>query len=360
MCCNNTTQQLFATNNNLDTKNLLQNIQVAKLSIFAFVFVLGIWGNIMVIATIFTQNRLRSPSNYFIANLAISDLGALCLSMPLAAIRDIADWPFGEIACRFISPLKDVFLHVSMITLTAIAVDRYIQIVHPFGRKLSFYKVKLIIALIWLVDYLLISLPMAFIMKVLTIPSGLKICAPQWSPQHRRIAVLCLASFIILFLFVTAFAYLGVGVALTQQRKRIVQRAKESNVQEKTYRRQLEKNAKTIKVMIAIVVAFWFSALPLTVFALLMELRWIKVSLIDSAITLFITFTLLFLQNCVNPIILYVLSKEMRTGFAACAQCCPKYQQQMTSQPRHYAVNGGGKVIHDVNINTYQPTRVQV
>lgn len=319
---NTTTKQPFTLNDSdLDSNKLLQNVQVAQLSIFAFVFVLGVWGNIIVIVTIFTHKALRSSSNYFIANLAVSDLGGLCLSMPLAALDHLADWPFGDVACRFINPLKDLFLHVSMVTLTAIAVDRYVHIAHPFTPNLSSFKVKLVIVLIWLVDYLLVPLPMAFVMGVQSSGTGITMCFPMWSAQHRRIAIICLASIILLSLFVMAFAYLGVGIALTQQRKRIVQRAQRSGVEQEPYRRQLEKNAKTVKVMVVIVIAFWFSALPLTLFGLLSEFEMLKLTLTEVSIASSATITLLFFQNCMNPIILYVLSKEMRSGFVGCVKC---------------------------------------
>ena len=325
-------------------------MHVVQLSIFAFVFVLGIWGNIMVIVTIFTQNRLRSSSNYFIANLAVSDLGALCLSLPVAALHSLVGWPLGDIACRFINPLKDLFLNVSMVTLTAIAVDRYLHIAHPFRTQLSFYKVKLVIVLIWLINYILIPLPMAFVMKVQTSKSALKLCQPVWSGQHRRIAIICLSSFIFMFAGITALAYLGVGLALKQQRKRIVQRARKSGIQEKMYRRQLEKNAKTLKVMVVIVVAFWFSALPLTLYGLLSELKVLKMSGDESSLTFFVTVTLLLLPNSMNPIILYVVSREMRSGFAACVQCRTNDKRMVFSQSRKHSLQSAGKMCTANNV----------
>ena len=353
MCCNNTTYpQQFSG-------KLLQNVQVAQLSIFAFVFVLGVWGNIVVIVTIFTHKPLRSASNYFIANLAVSDLGGLCLSMPLAVLHHLVDWPFGDLACRFVSPLKDLFLHVSMVTLTAIAIDRYVHIAHPFAAKLSIFKVKLVIAMIWLVDYLLVALPMAFVMRVQSM-GGIRFCVPTWSAQHRRITIICLVGIIFLSLFVTAFAYLGVCIAMRQQRKRIVQRKeRDSCGQENVYARQLEKNAKTVKVMMAIVVAFWLSALPLTLFGLLNEFQALRLTLTESSVTAFACITLLFFQNCINPIILYVLSKEMRSGFAACARCRATDKQDSFTQSRNQTMHGIDRAC-SYDTGTYQRRGVGV
>lgn len=315
---------------------LLDKLQVARFSIFAFVWVLGIWGNVMVIATICITKRLRSASNYFIANLAVADLGALCISMPMAVIGQVTDWPFGGIVCRFLNPLKDLFLHVSFITLTVIAIDRYVHTVYPFKPHISTYKVKLIIALIWLVDYLIVPLPMGFVMKVSKHPlNGFKVCMARWPPEGQKISILVLAGFLFLSVFLTALAYLGVGIAMLRQRARIRKRAQEApGMQEKGLRRQLEKNAKTVKLMIVIVLAFWLTVLPLTVLGLLLELKVVALNATEYVISLFIVLHLLFLQHCLNPVILYVLCKEMRAGFAACLQGCCGGKKQDTECPR--------------------------
>lgn len=366
---------------NNDFMRLLDQLQVARFSIFSFVWVLGIWGNVMVITTICTTKRLRSSSNYFIANLAVADMGALCISVPMAVIGQVTDWPFGEIVCRFLNPLKDLFLHVSFITLTAIAIDRYIHIAHPFKPHISIYKVKLIIGLIWLVDYLLVPLPMGFVMKVDKHPNGYDVCMTKWSPEGQKISILVLSGFVFLSVFMTALAYLGVGVAMFRQRGRIKKRAQGQGAatQEKSLRRQLEKNAKTVKLMIVIVLVFWLTVLPLTVLGLLLELKVLKLTSSEYVISLFIVLHLLFLQHCTNPIILYVLCKEMRAGFAGCVQGCygnKKYEgyprrcssTQMRKdsmptkpeqQPVHLAVNGITKM-YSINHDNKRGPSVQV
>ena len=351
---NNTTLSFVM---NEEFSKLLEQLQVARFSIFSFVWVLGIWGNVMVIATICSTKRLRSSSNYFIANLAVADLGALCISMPMAVIGQVTDWPFGEIVCRFLNPLKDLFLHVSFITLTAIAIDRYIHTAYPFKPHISIYKVKLIIALIWLIDYLLVPLPMGFVMKVETHLNGLKVCMTKWSPKLQKISILVVAGFVFLSIFLTALAYLGVAVAMFRQRGRIKKRAQEMVTQEKAMRRQLEKNAKTVKLMIVIVLAFWLTVLPLTIFGLLLELKVLVLTPTEYVISLFVVLHLLFLQHCINPIILYVLCKEMRAGFGACMQSCScvrKKNQRLSrrcgkTQLRKESVNTIHDQQHSVN-----------
>lgn len=321
---------------NEDFLKLLDQLQIPRFCIFSFVWVLGIWGNAMAIITISTKKKLRSSSNYFIVNLAVADMGALCISMPMAMIGQVTDWPFGRIVCRFLNPLKDLFLHVSIITLTAIAIDRYIHTTYPFKPQISIYKVKLIIALIWLVDYLLVPLPMGFVMEVDKHPNGFDVCMAKWSPEGQKISIIVLSGVLFLTVILTALAYLGVAVAMFRQRARIKKRAQEVEAtQERAMRRQLEKNAKTVKLMVVIVLAFWFTVLPLTFLGLLLELQVLVLSASEYVISLFIVLQLLFLGHCINPVILCILCKEIRYAFVTCLAACCTCGKQLKRRPRN-------------------------
>lgn len=310
------------SNKNQDFNKLLGDLQVGRFCIYSFIWVLGILGNIAVILTICRTKRLRSSSNYLIVNLAVADLASLCIAMPMILIVQITDWPFGLIVCRFINPLKDLFLHVSMITITVIAIDRYVHTVYPFKTPIPLYKVKLIILLIWLVDYLLIPLPMGFVMKIQRHQmNGHEVCMAIFTPEWQKISILLLSSFLFLSLFLTAFAYVGVGFVMFKQRKRIKLRAQDAGIHARSLKRELEKNLKTVKLMMAIVVAFWLSVLPLTMFALLLELKVLMPTREQYVIIFFLASHLLFLQHCINPVILYLLSKDMRAGFYKCCTC---------------------------------------
>ena len=71
---------------------------------YSIIFMLGITGNVLVILTILQNTRMRTVTNLFLLNLAISDLllGVFC--MPFTLIGQLLrDFIFGEVFCKLIS-----------------------------------------------------------------------------------------------------------------------------------------------------------------------------------------------------------------------------------------------------------------
>ena len=113
--------------------------------------VFGIFGNILVCVSIVTSQRLHTVGNIFVFSLSIADLGVLLICLPLVILN--ADfqysWPFGDVGCKILLPLTDVFYGVSIGSIVCISFHRYRMIVHCMSRQLTAGKAKLIVALIW-------------------------------------------------------------------------------------------------------------------------------------------------------------------------------------------------------------------
>lgn len=81
----------------------------------ALVVVLGVFGNLAIISILFTNRLLmRTSVNYFILNMAISDL-ILASAGPITfTIRDTNQfWVLGEQWCHFDGFLQGLFLYCS-------------------------------------------------------------------------------------------------------------------------------------------------------------------------------------------------------------------------------------------------------
>ena len=60
----------------------------------------GVAGNTAVVLTLAKTPKLWTATNVFIANLAIADISACMLDLPLSAYYQITDdWIFGEVLC---------------------------------------------------------------------------------------------------------------------------------------------------------------------------------------------------------------------------------------------------------------------
>lgn len=286
---------------------------IFQLILFTAIFVLGFFGNSIVIYGVLQQGSSKTTSSCFIANLALSDLAVLVLSLPVGLLQELASWPFGELACKIFFPLGDVFLTVSIMTLTAIALDRYRTIVTPFKKRVSKTQAKVCIAVIWICSYLAVGLPTSFILKLVSMDDGVKICYPFWNTAlERKIHKIVTASIATLPLLLIGYCYFRVVIALWKVRIIYRDSAKSSLT---TIR--LEQKRKLVKMLIVIVIAFSVCLLPYVTFALALEFAGVHRGP-SVRVGLVAVLSLLYANSAINPLILCTMSKDYRKGLRPC------------------------------------------
>ena len=130
----------------------------------AIVIAVTVAGNLLVAVTILTIRRLHNPTNCFIASLAVSDLLLGCLVLPFSASATVADpdtpWPLGSIICNIYVSCDVMLCTVSILTLFAISLDRYVAVTAPYRyrRTVSLSVVQRVNVAVWL-----FSAAMAFV-----------------------------------------------------------------------------------------------------------------------------------------------------------------------------------------------------
>ncbi|XP_069569172.1 melanopsin-A-like [Brachyistius frenatus] len=112
----------------------------------------GILGNFLVIYAFCRSRSLRTPSNIFIINLAVTDF-LMCLTQaPVFFITSMhKKWIFGKRGCEMYAFCGALFGICSMMTLMVIAVDRYVVITRPLASlgAMSRKKALSILAAAW-------------------------------------------------------------------------------------------------------------------------------------------------------------------------------------------------------------------
>ena len=118
-------------------------------------------GNSLLVLAVFLDpnKNLRSPFNYFVANLGLADLIVGLLTSPLAATYVISE------GLKHPNQQFRVWMHItyfisctaSVLSLTALAFDRYVAITCPllYRTKLSPIRALLVSLLIWTASVLL-------------------------------------------------------------------------------------------------------------------------------------------------------------------------------------------------------------
>lgn len=87
-----------------------------QIPLYATILLLAIIGNSLVILTLIQNRRMRTITNVFLLNLAISDilLGVLCMPFTLIGTL-LRDFVFGEAMCKLLPYLQgNLVAHVQM------------------------------------------------------------------------------------------------------------------------------------------------------------------------------------------------------------------------------------------------------
>lgn len=113
--------------------------QVVVYCMYIGIFVLALLGNGVVCYIVQSSPRMRTVTNYFIANLAIGDIlmSLFCVPFSFISILILGYWPFGAILCHLVNYSQAISVLVSAYTLVAISVDRYIVIMWPLRPRIT-------------------------------------------------------------------------------------------------------------------------------------------------------------------------------------------------------------------------------
>lgn len=126
--------------------------------------IFGISGNFISILALSNCKHIRNATTAFIVNLCASDLLFCCFCIPLVVqVFLTRKWFSSDVICKIFAFVRFSSPMVSMFTVLAITINRYILIVHPNIYPLL-YKRKYIftqIGIIWLFPIAVLSLPLS-------------------------------------------------------------------------------------------------------------------------------------------------------------------------------------------------------
>ena len=186
------------------------------------IIVLGaILGNILVIASVASNRKLRTITNFYLVSLAMADLLVATLVMPIAIVVQITGrWWFGVIGCD-IHVLLDVMLcTASILNLCCISLDRYFAITKPmeYSTKRSKRLALIMICITWIVAAL-VSCPHILGWREEGHWENTHECVLSSDPGY--VIYSSLGSFY-LPLFVMSFVYIRIMIVVSRRNNRIM------------------------------------------------------------------------------------------------------------------------------------------
>ncbi|XP_037353425.1 substance-K receptor [Talpa occidentalis] len=276
-------------------------------------------GNATVIWIILAHQRMRTVTNYFIVNLALADLFMATFNVAFNFVYASHNiWYFGRAFCHFLNLFPIMSIFVSIYSMTAIAADRYMAIVHPFQPRLSGIGTKAVIAGIWLVA-LALAFPQCFY-SAITVDRGATKCLVDWPEDSggKKLLLYHLVLIVLIYLLPLVVMFVAYSViGFTLWRRGVPgHQAHGANL------RHLQAK-KFVKTMVLVVVTFAICWLPYHLYFILghfqKDIYYCKfIQQVYLAI-----FWLAMSSTMYNPIIYCCLNHRFRSGFRLAFRCCP-------------------------------------
>ncbi|XP_062817040.1 substance-P receptor isoform X1 [Anolis carolinensis] len=286
---------------------------------YGVVVLVAVVGNGLVIWVVLAHRRMRTVTNYLLVNLAASEAAMAALNTLVNFTYAVHnDWYYGRFYCHFQNffPVASVFS--SIYSMTAIAVDRYMAIIHPLKPRLSAAATKVLICVIWALA-LLLSFPQGYYATTEQLP-GRVVCLVDWPENTTRTYEItyhfCVTGLsYVLPLAVIGCAYAEVGITLWA-----------SGIpgdSSDRYQEQVSAKRKVVKMMIVVVCTFAVCWLPFNVYFLLqyIHVEWYEHSYIQQVYLAVLW--LAMSSTMYNPIIYCCLNDRFRMGFKRAFRWCP-------------------------------------
>uniref|UniRef100_A0A7N8Y9D3 Tachykinin receptor 1b n=1 Tax=Mastacembelus armatus TaxID=205130 RepID=A0A7N8Y9D3_9TELE len=285
---------------------------------YCSIVAVSVVGNVVVIWIILAHKRMRTVTNYFLVNLAFAEAAISAFNTVINFVYAVHnDWYFGQIYCHFHNFFPIAAIFASIYSMTAIALYRYMAIVHPLQQRLSSTETCVVITVIWMLA-LLLAYPQYYYSSTNLLP-GRTICYIQW-PEYttvdfRKIYYVCVTLLIyFLPLCIMGCAYTTVGITLWA--------SEIPGDSSEHYKEQLISKRKVVKMMVMVLCTFAVCWLPYHIYFLLHEFF---PDLFEQLYIQQVYLAVMWLamsSTMYNPIIYYCLNSRFRAGFQQVFCCC--------------------------------------
>lgn len=185
-------------------------LNVFWIFIFSLTALISVIGNVLVILVFqvrFTeQKQCQTSLKPYLVNLAVADLIMAIFCMPFTYIDAISFWVFPNAMCPVVVFLQVMSVSGNVFTNVAIGINRFRAIVFPFKPLFKRRVCCRIIAIIWILSFLMSSAQL-FVSRAID-RNGTVHCQELWpTPSAARTYTLiiftCIYAFPLLLLVIT-------------------------------------------------------------------------------------------------------------------------------------------------------------
>ncbi|KAK2530298.1 hypothetical protein Q9233_006275 [Columba guinea] len=140
----------FGSGTRYEGESQSRTVQALLIVAYSIIICISLFGNTLVCHVVIKNKRMHSATSLFIVNLAVADVMITILNTPFTLVRFVSStWVFGKLMCHVSRFVQYCSVHVSVLTLAAIALDRHQVIMHPLKPRMSMVKGGICIIIIW-------------------------------------------------------------------------------------------------------------------------------------------------------------------------------------------------------------------
>ncbi|XP_037084382.1 LOW QUALITY PROTEIN: uncharacterized protein LOC119104768 [Pollicipes pollicipes] len=291
---------------------------------FVVMLTIAIGGNSLVCWIILGHQHMRTVTNYFLVNLSVANLLMSTLNCTFNFVYMVnADWPFGLTYCIINNFFANFTVSASVLTLMAVAFERYLVIVHPLRRRIRKCEAISGILLIWISSAGL-STPCLLYSTIVShrYPSGREVhgCILVW-PDGPQMASFTDYVYNMIFLVLTyILPMIAMAVSYTIIGRQLWG-AQSIGVRTDRQMTSIKSKRKIVRMFIIVVAMFALSWLPYQVYFVYTyhDTSLAKTSYVQH---LFLAFYWLAMSYAmVNPLIYFWMNRRFRSYLVLWCRC---------------------------------------
>ncbi|KAJ1197174.1 hypothetical protein NDU88_001036 [Pleurodeles waltl] len=305
-------------NNKYEAESQSSTVKALLIVAYSVIIVISLFGNLLVCHVVIKNKRMHSATSLFIVNLAIADIMITLLNTPFTLVRFVSStWVFGKLMCHLSRFAQYCSVHVSVLTLAAIALDRHQVIMHPLKPRMSTVKGVICIIIIWVMASCF-SLPHAVYQKLeqFCIGNTVRMVCLHSFPQPPDLfwKYLDLATFVLLYVL----PLLVISITYTTVAKKLWLRNAIGDITMEQYYAHRRKKKMTLKMLMLVVVVFAVCWFPLNCYLVLMSSK-----VISTNNALYFAFHWFAMSStCYNPFIYCWLNESFRSELKSLLCVC--------------------------------------
>ncbi|XP_049455923.1 relaxin-3 receptor 1 [Epinephelus fuscoguttatus] len=276
--------------------------------VYSVVCAAGLIGNLLVLFFIrVKQERKRSTVNFFVFNLAVTDL-QFVLTLPFWAVDTALDfsWPFGDAMCKIILSVTVMNMYASVFFLTAMSVTRYWSLASALKNTtaLKSCSAKWTCAIIWTLAT--VATAPTSIFSTVSNVTGEKLCLLRFPGGQYWLAVYHIQKILVGFVLPMSIVSISYIMLLRFVRNRSMKTSNPKRISQVT---------KSITIVVLSFFLCWMPNHAITFWSVLVKLNaahWDKAYYIVHTYVFPLTVCMAHTNSCLNPIIYCLMRKEFR------------------------------------------------